>query len=621
MLFQTIRAFVTVLVLAMNVHATDRPNILWITSEDNGPELGCYGDTYATTPNLDRLAASGLRFNNCWSNAPVCAPARTTIITGLWPTSTGAMHMRSQVKLPDGFLLLPQYMRQSGYYCSNNEKEDYNVATVGKVWDESSKKAHWRNRQVGQPFFSVFNITTSHESQIRVRPHQLVHDPAEAPIPTYHPDLPEVRHDWAQYYDKLTEMDVRVGRILAELDADGLREDTIIFYFGDHGSGMPRSKRWLYQSGLRVPLIVVVPEKFKPLANRPLEPGTATDDLVSFIDLVPTMLSLAGAQIPEQLQGHVFLGPQKTEANKYLFGFRDRMDERYDCSRSVRDDRYLYIRNWMPHRAQGQYLDYMFQTPTTRGWFEAYRSKQTNNVQSSFWLPKPSEELYDLTNDPEQVVNLAGQSVHQSTMDRMRQALKKWMLESRDLGLMPESEMFARSGDDAPWTIGHDDARYPIEEIEKSADAATRYDAGQNSPPQDSDSSDDVTRYWDATANLVRGVRGERVELKMIRDRMVAEKSSMVRIVLAETMARFGEPADRQPAIDALLEIADAGRSGLFNGIAAMNALAHCECTQDEMRGRLAVLSIDVPLPHQRYSPYLMQLKKDLQSQLRGQGE
>ncbi|NBQ25648.1 MAG: sulfatase, partial [Verrucomicrobia bacterium] len=224
--------------------AADRPNILWITSEDNGPHLGCYGDTYAHTPNLDGLAAKGVIYLNAWSTAPVCAPARTTLISGVYPPATGGQHMRSMAPMPAFMKMYPQYLRQAGYYCTNNSKEDYNLSQSGQVWDESSRKAHWKNRPDGKPFFAIFNITTSHESQIRKRPHQAVHDPAKVRVPAYHPDTPEVRQDWAQYHDKITEMDATAGKHLRELEQAGLAEDTIIFYYGDHGSGMPRSKRW-----------------------------------------------------------------------------------------------------------------------------------------------------------------------------------------------------------------------------------------------------------------------------------------------------------------------------------------------------------------------------------------
>jgi len=222
-------------------HAAERPNILWITCEDTGQELGCYGDSYAETPNLDRLAARGLRYRNAWSNAPVCAPARTTIISGVYPPCTGAENMRSEVEMPAFMHMYPELLRQCGYYCTNNSKTDYNLRAPEKLWDECSGKAPYKNRQPGQPFFAIFNITVSHESQIRVRPHELKHDPAKAPLPAYHPDTPEVRHDWAQYYDKVTEMDAIAGKHLKELEQAGLADDTIVFFYGDHGPGMPRS--------------------------------------------------------------------------------------------------------------------------------------------------------------------------------------------------------------------------------------------------------------------------------------------------------------------------------------------------------------------------------------------
>ena len=277
------------------------PNILWITSEDNGPHLGCYGDTYAITPNLDRFAKRSLRYTKASSTAPVCAPARTTIISGIYPPATGAEHMRSMTRLPVDFKMYPVYLRELGYYCTNNSKEDYNLEKVGNVWDDSGRKAHWKNRPDGKPFFAIFNHTISHESQIRnkINPADRIHDPAKVSLPAYHPDTPEVRKDWAQYHDRITMMDKRVGENLRELEKAGLAEDTIVFYYGDHGSGMPRSKRWPYFSGLNVPLIIHVPEKFKHLAPPEYKTGGSTDRLVGFIDLAPTLLSIAGAKAPD----------------------------------------------------------------------------------------------------------------------------------------------------------------------------------------------------------------------------------------------------------------------------------------------------------------------------------
>jgi hypothetical protein len=242
--------------------------------------------------------------------------------------------------------LLPELLRTAGYYCSNNSKEDYNFNSQSKPWNDSSNKAHWRNRPDGTPFFSVFNFTTTHESQIRKRPHTQKLDPSRVTIPPYHPDLPEVRQDWAQYYDKIEEMDAQVGRLLAELKEQGLEEDTIVFYFGDHGSGMPRSKRWLYQSGLHVPMIVHLPEKYRDLVPRSTySTGGTNDKLVSFVDLAPTVLELAKVPVPQWMHGESFF--KADQQRPFNVGYRDRMDERIDMSRAIRNERYLYIRNFI----------------------------------------------------------------------------------------------------------------------------------------------------------------------------------------------------------------------------------------------------------------------------------
>ncbi|HTM48557.1 MAG TPA: sulfatase, partial [Bryobacteraceae bacterium] len=380
-----------------------RPNILWITCEDIGPALGCYGDKYADSPNLDKLAARGMMYRNAWSNAPVCAPARTTIISGVYPPSAGAEHMRSMTSLPASMKMYPCFLREAGYYTTNNSKEDYNLEHTGEVWDESSNKAHWRKRKPGQPFFAVFNFVITHESQIRTRPHTWVHDPAKARIPAYHPDTPEVRKDWAQYYDNITTMDGQAAQILKQLEEDGLADNTIVFFYGDHGSGMPRSKRWPYNSGLRVPMIIHVPEKWRRLAPKEYKPGGISDQPVAFVDLAPTVLSLAGIEPPRYMQGSAFAGARAGAPRQYNFGFRGRMDERYDMVRSVRDGRYVYIRNYMPHKIYGQHIDYMFQTPTTSVWKKLYDEGKLQPPKTYFWETKPPEELYDLENDPDEV--------------------------------------------------------------------------------------------------------------------------------------------------------------------------------------------------------------------------
>src|SRR5262245_51441492 len=450
------------------------PNILWITCEDIGPHLGCYGDRYATTPNLDRLAARGLRYRVAWSNAPVCAPARTTIISAMYATSTGSHHMRSMTRLPDDMYMFVVALRRLGYYCTNNVKEDYNLEKTGQVWEESSNKAHWRRRKSGQPFFAVFNFVSTHESQIRKRPHKLVHDPAKVRIPAYHPDTPEVRHDWAQYYDNITVMDKQAGDILRQLEEDGLAGETIVIFFSDHGSGMPRNKRWPYNCGLHVPMILHVPERFRPLAPKDYAPGKETDRLVSFVDLGPTMLSLAGEKAPAFMHGEAFLGPHSAAPRQYLYGFRGRMDERYDLVRSVRDQRYVYVRNYLPHKIQGQYLDYMWQTPTTVAWKRLYDHGKLTAAQKAFWeAPRPPEELYDLENDPDEVINLANSPEHQVVLKRLGDAQRAHALKIRDVGFLPEDEMHARAGGLTPYEMAHDERKYPLKRILETAELAS----------------------------------------------------------------------------------------------------------------------------------------------------
>jgi uncharacterized sulfatase len=550
-----------------------RPNVLWITCEDIGPHLGCYGDAYAVTPNLDRLAARGLRYLNVWSNAPVCAPARTTIISGMYATSTGAEHMRSLVPLPAGMKMYPQYLREAGYYCTNNSKEDYNLEKPGRVWNESSAKAHWKNRKPGQPFFAVFNLLITHESQIRTRPHRLVHDPAKAPLPAYHPDTPEVRQDWAQYYDNITTMDGQVGALLRELEDAGLADDTIVFFYADHGSGMPRSKRFPYNSGLSVPLLVAIPEKFRHLAPKEYAPGGKTDRLVSFVDLAPTLLSLAGVRPPDTFQGRAFLGKYEAPPREYLFGFRGRMDERYDLIRSARDQHYVYLRNYLPHKIYGQYIDYMFQTPTTRVWKRLYDEGRLKPPQTYFWEPKPPEELYDLRNDPDEVRNLASDPEHQETLKRLRQAQRELVLQIRDIGFLPEDEIHRRAQGSTPYEVGHDDARYPLRRILAAAELASSLRPDTVAElRRDLADADSAVRYWGALGLRMRGreaVAAGREELR----RALADEVPSVRIAAGEALGKYGTADERRHALDVLLQLAPLEGNGVYVSMEALNAL------------------------------------------------
>ena len=554
--------------------APRRPNILWITCEDMGPHLGCYGDKFATTPNLDKFAQRSLRYRVAWSNAPVCAPARTAIISGMYPPATGSEHMRSMTRLPPEIEMFTAYLRRLGYYCTNNVKEDYNLEKTGKVWDESSAKAHYKNRKQGQPFFAVFNFTVTHESQIRKKPHKLVHDPAKVRVPPYYPDTPEVRRDWAQYYDNITVMDQMVGALLRELADAGLADDTIVIFYSDHGSGMPRHKRWPYNSGLHVPFILHVPQPLQPFAPKDYAPGGLSDRLISFVDLAPTMLSLAGSKPPEFLQGEAFLGPHAREPRTYIHGFRGRMDERYDLVRSVRDQRFVYVRNYLPHKIQGQHLDYMFQTPTTRVWKKHFDEGKLKPPQTSFWeQPRPAEELYDLDNDPDEVNNLAGSAKHEETLKRLRQAQREHALKIRDLGFLPEDEMHARAAGGAPYTIGRDKAKVPLERILATAEMASR--------PQTDDltrlrtalgDADSAVRYWASVGIVIRGPAAV-ATCKEDLHKALSDAAPSVRIAAATALGKYGNEADVQKALPVLAELASLKKNGVFVSVQALNAL------------------------------------------------
>ncbi len=611
-----------VLVLSGMTLGADRPNVLWITSEDNGPHLGCYGDEYSQTPSLDRLAVRGMRYANASSTAPVCAPARTVIISGMWAPSLGGEHMRSQVQVPRQFKMYPQYLREAGYYCTNNSKTDYNLALQTRLlWDESSRKAHWKNRSSDQPFFSIFNFTISHESQIRnkIQEKNRIHDPAQVRIPAYHPDTPEVRKDWAQYYDRLTMMDAQCGQALAELQEAGLDGDTIVFYYGDHGSGMPRNKRWPYNSGLSVPLIVYVPPKWQHLAPADYQPGGESDRLVSFYDLGPTVLSVCDIDPPENMHGRPFMG-QKRHAvaqPEYAFGFRGRMDERYDLVRVVRDKRYIYLRQFMPHKIYGQHISYMFQTPTTRVWKQWYDDGKLNEVQSRFWQTKPSEELYDLQADRDEVHNLADSPGHQAVVQRMRAALMQQLLAWRDLGFLPEGQIHSRAGDDAPWTMAQDETRYPMRKILTMADLASseRADAlsGILAGLRDNDSA---VRYWAAMGLLFREQAGWEAGHTLLRAAL-GDEAPEVRVIAAEALGRYGNPSDVQAARELLVEHSDLRMYDTFTVMLALNALQAMGVDKvSPAKDRIAGLPTKVPQMPPRADGYVGRLLATLRADL-----
>lgn len=473
------------------------PNILWITCEDISPFLGCYGDSLASTPNLDMLAEDGVLYTNFYANAPVCAPARFTILTGVHASSAGTMNMRSQYRIPSEWKTYPEFLKEAGYYCTNNSKTDYNHFEPDNFWDESSRNAHYKNRAPGQPFFAIFNFTSSHESKIfNYKVEELDHNPDDMFLPPYLPDLPEVREDMAKLYDNITFMDSQVGEILAELDELGQKDSTIVFYYSDHGGVYPRAKRFIHRSGTWVPLIIKFPEMYAHLESA--EAGNSIDNLTSFVDLAPTLLSLAGIDAPEYMEGRAFLGEHFQDPQNEIYLFRNRMDERIDFMRAVTDGQFRYQANYMPYRPYGQHLDYLWRAASVQAWEQAYKDGKCNPAQSAYWEEKPIEEMYDMINDPWEINNLANNPDYSEELEGMRDKLSNRMVVLNDAGFIPEGMMKEINDSIELYNFTRSDF-YPLEKLIDLMSARfssdTEYiDALQNGLIDENP----IIRYWSA---------------------------------------------------------------------------------------------------------------------------
>lgn len=429
-----------------------RPHIVWLVAEDLSPVLPMYGDSTIETPHLSRLAAEGIVFERAFSPSGVCAPSRAALATGMYPTHIGAMHMRtggSVAYLPAGHhayeaqpgpevKMHSEYLRRLGYYCTNNPKEDYQFRRGLMAWDESSGQAHWRNRAPGQPFFAIFNDNVCHESRIWTKAEDSLWIAADQPVPVppYLPDNEVGRRDLRRMYSNIKEMDAQVGVRLAELEAAGLLDSTIIFWYGDHGGPLPRQKRLCYDSGLRVPLIVRFPDGWGA--------GTRDTNLVSFVDFLPTLLSLVGAAPPPHLDGQAFLGPYQAPPRSYIHGAGDRFDGMTDMIRAVRDHRYKYLRNFRPD--QGYYLPvtYREQMPIMQELLRLRAAGTLTEAQAQwFRSTKPEEELFDTWTDPHELNNLAAEPRYADKLAELRAECERWMSAVEDKGIQPERDYLA----------------------------------------------------------------------------------------------------------------------------------------------------------------------------------
>jgi arylsulfatase A-like enzyme len=544
-----------VLVFLFSIPAAeaDTPNILWLTAEDMSPTLGSWGDRYADTPNLDSFAKESVSYTRAFATAPVCSPARSCLITGVYATSLGTQNLRSEFRIPREMTGFPSYIRKLEYHTSNNTKTDYNTANAQAIikasWSESNDRAHWRTRKPGQPFFSIFNDMTTHQSrtmvwtfehfrkevQTQLSPDD-VHRAERAPIPPYYPDTPVIRETVARFYDCVSVMDQNIGKRLKELEEDGLAEETIVFFYSDHGSGMPRHKRLLLDSGMHVPLMIRFPKKYQHLA--PAQPGDKIDRLVSFVDFAPTVLSLLDITPPDYMQGTAFLGPSAGHPREYVFGARDRVDEAFDMARSVRDKRYLYIRNYKPHVSYNQPSAYSDLGEIRDEITALARGGKLKPAQLHYAGPRrPVEELYDTEADPQNLRNLAGSKQYRDILERLRTAQADWCSDTIDLGYLPEIDAGRISQGSTPFETARKPDTYPLEKIRDMADMVGVAGATDIQIQRLRD-SDSAVRYWAAVGLHASGEGSDAL------NRALDDPSPPVRIEAAGALLQRGENPD-----------------------------------------------------------------------------
>jgi len=555
-----------------------RPNILWLTSEDNGISwVSCYGATNCKTPNIDNLATEGFRYLHCFDNAAVCAPTRSTWITGMYAISNGTQPMRSRNEIPhDVIKYYPDLLRKAGYHTSNWTKTDYNIGgrPDRECWDllDRKKRFGWRQRKPGQPFFAVVNSTSSHESRAHGNADHTRNDPAKMKLHSYHPDLPAIRKSYAKYADAVENMDNDIKETLAALKEDGLYEDTIIIYCSDHGGVMPRSKRFLYSSGTHCPLVVRIPRKYKHLW--PAEkPGMTVDRIVSFVDMPKTWLSLAGAEIPETFQGTVFMGEGTEPEPQYHLSFRERADERCDCVRMIRDKRFAYYKNYMPYGPAGQYLAYLWKILAAPAWEKYHKEGKTNEITGRFFRPRVSEEFYDTVEDFDNVHNLIDAPEHQQRIARMKQAMREKQLELYDSGLLPESmrERRAREHNVTIYEMVRDPKLYPLASYLDAADMALARD-GKDLPTfvKGMSDRDSGIRYWAVVGlHLLEGAAAPATETLQ---NALRDESDEVKIMAAWTLVKLGRKEAGLACLRKLLNDGTTAERKLLNVLDWMEA-------------------------------------------------
>ena len=542
--------------LSYSAEPTKRPNFVFIVSEDNSIHyLRLYGNKLGITPNIEQLADNGLTFNHAFSGAPVCSVARSTLATAMHAPRVGFQYHRKSAlaSLPPGVKPWSQVLRENGYYTTNNAKTDYNFNVNRKeVWDMSSNKATWRNRpNKAMPFFHMQSFADSHESRLHFPLKQMETptktSPDDVMLQPYFPDTPIMRYTKARYYDRIRVIDSQVGKIVNQLKEDGILEDTFVFYFGDHGGVMPRSKGYAYESGLHVPLVVRIPENFKKLIDH--KRGTRTNGFVSFIDFGPTVLNLASISVHKELDGQAFFGKGVSAADlanrDEVFGHADRFDEKFDMVRTYRKGKWKYIRNYQSYYADGLQNNYRYRQLAYDNWRNLYRAERLNPVQRQFFERRSVEQLFNLEKDPHEVTNLAADPAQSKRLAEMRGLLKNKMKSINDLSFYPENRMVTTALNDGV-AFGREHSKQ-ISRLSDLADTALRpFSEVKQALASSLQSKGALRRYW---ALKVCSNFGEKAKsLAIAAMPLLNDKNLMVRVRAAEFLGSI-KAVDPMPTL------------------------------------------------------------------------
>jgi arylsulfatase A-like enzyme len=607
------KQFIIVVLCSISLlcHAQIKPNILWITIEDTSPQfIGCYGDTDARTPVIDQLAKEGVWFTNAFSTGTVCSPSRSAIITGIKTYELGTGNHRSNYPVPDFVKGFPYYLQKEGYYATNNSKTDYNVANAKKftdeVWNESSGKAGWWNRKAGQPFFAVFNFNDSHQSRTMTNTYEdytkMVLDelPVEDIIaenafkmPPFYRDSPEMRKQFARVYNSIKLTDNKIGKLLARLESDHLRDSTIIFFYADHGEGIPRGKTNGIGLGYRVPFVIWFPPMYKHLSPWG-ESGTVTEELIDFEDLAPTLISLAGGNVPEYMKGRILMGAKRSPQTDHLILSSDRSDNGIDMVRTVTNGQFVYSRNYLPYMPEARYIRYMEIGDIKQQMRQDLADNKLNDLQKSLFAPRPAEALYDLKNDPWEEYNLISDPKYKKVVNKMKNQLEVSILKSKDILFLPEYEIAQISETTTPYQFRMDQKRYPLKEIYEAAELSGRRGVDElRKQIKFLGSSNPIVRYW-----AIVGLRSQSAEL-------LKSKQKELTAAMKDTYAPAG--------VTAAAIVYE-----LFGGVEAETKLKEYSRSENS---ELALMAVNYLLYVSRKKPFIATIKEVRESRVRIDGQ